>query len=280
MNEIEVLQKLEEKFPAPQYAFLRHVRNSTGYSAKTVRTADALAFGLWPSRGLDLHGFEVKVAKSDLQRELDNPEKADEIAQYCDYWWIAVPSPNIYEGLVLPSAWGIIVCSEKKKARVAKEADKLKAKPLNRAMLAAIMRKVHESAGLDAEIARRVREQTDKVWKEAYESGKKERARVHEQYNKLLERVQKFKEGTGIDLEWSWDIDADITLARRAFQLIVNLEKNGGGVFSALSYISAKARELSERSDNMVSELEKVLRNKRKQPKEMPGQERMFEEDV
>ena len=43
---------------------------------------------VWPSRGLYLHGFEIKVHRNDWLRELKNPAKAEEIAGYCHFWWV------------------------------------------------------------------------------------------------------------------------------------------------------------------------------------------------
>ena len=33
------------------------------------RYADAIAMNLWPSRGLAVHGFEIKISRGDWQRE-------------------------------------------------------------------------------------------------------------------------------------------------------------------------------------------------------------------
>ena len=56
------------------------------------RYADAVAMNLFPSRGLALHGFEIKVSKSDFKSEIENPEKSVPVQQYCDHWWIVAPA--------------------------------------------------------------------------------------------------------------------------------------------------------------------------------------------
>ena len=58
MNEGGVFEALKTRYNSPEYCLLPQVRNSTGYSSK-VRTADAIAMSLWPSRGLTLTGFEA-----------------------------------------------------------------------------------------------------------------------------------------------------------------------------------------------------------------------------
>lgn len=64
--ELEVL--LRERYQGRDWAFLLQVPDGTGMAKS--RTADALAMGLWPSKGLNLHGFEVKASRSDWLAEL------------------------------------------------------------------------------------------------------------------------------------------------------------------------------------------------------------------
>src|SRR5688572_18266988 len=75
---------LAKRFAPSAYAFLPQLRNGTGFGR--TRTADAVAMSLWPSRGIYLHGFEIKVGRGDWLSELRQPEKAEEIARFCKYW--------------------------------------------------------------------------------------------------------------------------------------------------------------------------------------------------
>lgn len=83
-----------------------HVRSHAGFDA--IRTADYVAMDLWPSKGLALHGHEVKVSRSDWLTELKHPEKADQFRRYMDYWWLVVSDPGIVRG-DLPLGWGLMV---------------------------------------------------------------------------------------------------------------------------------------------------------------------------
>lgn len=89
----------------PEWAFIEHVRNAAGFDA--TRTADAMALHLWPSRGHELHGFEVKVSRSDWRRELADPSKADGWFDYVDRWWIAAPK-GVVPPDELPTSWGLL----------------------------------------------------------------------------------------------------------------------------------------------------------------------------
>lgn len=89
------------------WAFIPHVRDAAGHNSS--RTADAIAMALWPSRGLVLHGFEIKTSRSDWLRELKNPAKAEVFATLVDYWWLAVADANVVAAGELPEGWGLLV---------------------------------------------------------------------------------------------------------------------------------------------------------------------------
>jgi hypothetical protein len=88
-----------------RHALLEQVGNATGFSCN--RHADAVVMELWPSDGLNLHGFEVKVSRGDWLRELKDPGKADAIARYCNCWWVVAP-PNVVGPSELRPGWGLL----------------------------------------------------------------------------------------------------------------------------------------------------------------------------
>lgn len=98
---------LRTRYAAPAFALFEEVRNGTG--GYGTRSADAIAMGLWPSRGIEIHGIEIKVRRSDWLAELKNPQKADEIAKFCDHWWIAAGDESVVKSGELPSTWGLLV---------------------------------------------------------------------------------------------------------------------------------------------------------------------------
>lgn len=124
-----------------RYVFLENVRNETGYMPGKKRYADALAMDLWPSRGLELHGFELKVSRSDLVAELRDPEKAGAIKRYCDRWWLVIADKAILRGRVaIPEDWGIL-CPSKlgRSLRVYRAAPQLSPEPPSRGFLASLL---------------------------------------------------------------------------------------------------------------------------------------------
>lgn len=122
------------------FAWFENVPNSTGYAKR--RSCDALALGLWPSAGLLLHGFELKVSRGDWLRELRQPEKATPLKRFCDHWWLVsgddTVSPHSHD---LPMTWGHLVVRNGQLVQ-AREAPPLQAVPLDRGFVAALARKL------------------------------------------------------------------------------------------------------------------------------------------
>lgn len=137
---------LRAHFAPPHFAFLSQVRNGTGFRRKTTRTADAMAMGTWPSRGIHLHGIEVKVDYQDFKRELANPEKAEDIAKYCHFWWMAVTHEKVAPIDQVPAGWGLLVVSEDcETLRVARPATISKPEAPDHLMLASMLRNVAQN---------------------------------------------------------------------------------------------------------------------------------------
>ena len=106
----EIYAALRARYCAPEHALFFEVANGTGSNIR--RYADAVAMNLFPSRGLTLSGFEVKVSKHDWRRELKSPHKAEEgIFKYCDHWWVVAPSGIVGKD-ELPSTWGLLEFSD------------------------------------------------------------------------------------------------------------------------------------------------------------------------
>lgn len=113
-TELEMTDLLERMLAKPgnggsgEYAFLRQVRNAAGFDAS--RTFDAVSVGLWPSRGHEIHVYEIKVSRGDWQRELAKPAKAEDAAKVADRFSIVAPRGcvNVDE---IPATWGYIEAS-------------------------------------------------------------------------------------------------------------------------------------------------------------------------
>lgn len=142
-NTQTVKAALQKRYPYPGWALLEEVRDAAGYDA--TRSADALAMSLWKSRGLELHGFEIKVSRSDWLREKGSPEKAESISRYCDRWWLVVSDESIVKDGEVPPAWGLLVlhrASGRIHLKTVKEAPQNPAvTPMSRTFLATILKR-------------------------------------------------------------------------------------------------------------------------------------------
>ncbi len=150
----DLIDTLRKTYADREWVLIPQVANGTGAGAG--RTADAIAMNCWPSRGLELHGFEVKTYRGDWLRELKQPEKAEAIFQYCDRWWIVTPAGEsvIFAEDVLPPTWGLVkVELQTGKLEIAKDAPKLKPKALDRAFVAAVLRGLAKVETPEAKIA-------------------------------------------------------------------------------------------------------------------------------
>lgn len=193
----DMIKLLREKYPPDAYALLTEVGNSTGFGCR--RHCDALVMSLWPSRGLEIIGIEVKVRRSDWLKELSMPEKAEAIAQYCDRWYLAVGDENIVQEGELPKGWGLIVPKENG-LRIKTEAKLTEPEPHpDRNFLAAVLRQIQNQVGEEA------------AYKRGHLDGKKEAEEYHKENNweakdlkELQKKVQAFERASGVSLNIGW----------------------------------------------------------------------------
>lgn|GEM_PF-602132 len=196
---VDVKAALRLRYPNGAFGFFEEVGNATG--AGVARHADAVAVGLWPSRGLLIEGIEIKVSRSDWLSELKNPKKADAIAKYCDRWWLAAGDESIVQPGELPANWGLLVLKGDK--MVCKtEAPKLEPEALTRSFVAALLRRASE--GLDRSIAVAKREGIELGEKRGPEEHVAKLANTQRALEMLQSNLDEFEKLSGLKIN-SWD---------------------------------------------------------------------------
>lgn len=206
----EMATLIRWKYPSKEYVVLTEVRDSTGFSGRG-READAVAFGIWPSRGLTITGFEFKSSRSDWTREIANPEKAESIAQHCDSWWL-VATEQVAKLEEIPAAWGWYAPIEKKNGEVTLKVMKSpppfastcggKAPP--REFLMSALRNMRDSSVPKSDLGRLVDEKMAQTAEQRDYQTKRRLERAAE-----LEKVlEDFKKASGIDLAAEWGYPA------------------------------------------------------------------------
>lgn len=206
---VEMRASLKARFSGQEYAIAFEVAKGTGAAAR--RHLDAVAMDLWPSRGLALHGIEIKVSRSDYLREKADPEKAEEVARFCDYFWIAAPV-GLLKPDELPMAWGLLerhdngIIAEKVRAK------KTPAEEGGRPFLAAMMRaacRPIDPASVDAIIAQR----TDALMKDFHAKVDQAAARKTEQATEQAGHWRALMEAIGENPDGYFYRDAELMAA-------------------------------------------------------------------
>lgn len=197
---LQLHDMLRARYAAPEWVLVEELRNGTGYSRGRQAYADAVAFNCYPSRGLAVHGFEVKASRSDWVRELERPDRAEAWARWCDAWWLVVACPSIVRPGELPAGWGLLVPA-KEKLKVAVEPAARKGEPFDRAMVAAVLRHVTDRYTPKASIQGQLVEQ----YRKGEAAGKADAERAS---TRLREAVADFAEASGVNLlqASSWDV--------------------------------------------------------------------------
>lgn len=199
----ELISELRLRYPDKAWAFFEQVRDATGYGGS--RSADAVAFGLWPSQGLELHGFEVKSYRGDWLRELKKPAKADAVLGYCDRIWIATTQRGIVNVDELPPGWGLLEPT-RGGLRATRGAERNpQARPLDRRFFASLMRQAQTY------IASEIANQTGMQAKidEAYRRGSEDGARgskhliedATRELDSLRRSVTEFETASGVKID-------------------------------------------------------------------------------
>ena len=162
--------------------------------------------------GLPIIGYEVKIARSDVQRELKDPSKAEAIGRFADEWWIVISDVSIIDGLVLPATWGVLA-PRKNVLHIVRKAKKLKPEPINRALLAALIRNVCGSWVPRAQYNQLAHKQRAEMVRELERDSESVAEVSAQSLKRLRETIEAFEKASGLSIHrWdAGDIGAAVT---------------------------------------------------------------------
>lgn len=237
----EIKAAMERKWCAPEHALILEVSDATG--GRRGRIADALIMGLWPSRGINLDGVEIKTQRSDWLRELKDPQKAEAISRFCDHWWIHA-TPNVVLEEELPTGWGLRVY-DGRIWKTIREATPRESEPVDRDFLAAILRR------LDQMVDKRAEAMVDKRLADAEAQMERRIEALAVQRTRKVDALAKvaeaFEEHTGLDLMDLANSDKAQNAARiTAAFLKHDLDSQWGGFSSLLQSLRNTADDLHD----------------------------------
>ena len=98
----QLLDALAVRYPEPEWLLWEEV------SLDGVGRCDVIAINTYPSSGHVIHGFEVKVSRSDWFRELRTMRKSSAAYTYCHRWFL-LSTPDVVMHGELPPTWGHLV---------------------------------------------------------------------------------------------------------------------------------------------------------------------------
>lgn len=226
----QLRQAMSKRWAAPEYAVMWEVGRATG-AVSNQRYADAVIMGLWPSRGLELHGVEIKVSRSDWRRESADPAKAEAIAAYCDRWWVHTAPGVIQDTSELPPMWGAREF-DGRVWRTIKEAEKTDAKACDRVFLASLLRRADGDSRWQVE--QQAREIAEAAVTAANEQIEREITRRSQDASKAHKQIADFEEASGLSFRDFLLGDAQTVGAMVRAVNAVGLDKSYGGVNTIL----------------------------------------------
>jgi len=197
----QVRERLHNKYSGDGVILLDEVRDSTGFYHCT--TADALLFNLWPSKGLEIHGFEIKVSRNDLLKEIQTPRKAENISQFCDRWWLVVGDASIVELAELPPSWGLMI-PYGNGLRIKKAPILQKPPPIDRGLLMSIVRNMYRQNPS----AKALRQANRAGYDEGHKQGREETLKDAGKAGEIIENVRKFEEASGLKIAHAWSVES------------------------------------------------------------------------
>ncbi len=109
------------------WVYAEEVRVATGFSRLLLdgqvgdairlgaeQRIDAFALHTWPSKKYRRVAYEIKVSRSDLKRELEQPYKCAAALALSNQFYLVVPSEMKVDDFDLPSEWGVMLVSKGK----------------------------------------------------------------------------------------------------------------------------------------------------------------------
>lgn len=230
----------------PSAVMARAVRQAAGFDAR--RTIDAIAIGTWPSRGMLLDAYEIKISRSDWLRELKNPAKAEAFAGLVDRFWLVVADASIVKDGELPEGWGLLVRTPKgdrlrQKAAAQRLHEGRHLPPaFGRSFLVPLLRAASTvPPEVLSEIEARARQ--DVAESARYEA---------EELAKLREQVAAFEKGAGIKIAtWRLQATEDIEERGRAFAAALEGEQR-------IDRLRATAKSIANSADRLRAEAEEI----------------------
>ena len=236
---------IAKRFSPPEYATFFEVGDATG--GRHTRWADAVAMGIWPSRGLELQGFEVKVSRADWLREKADPTKSAPVQRFMDRWWVAVADEKIVQDGELPTTWGLMVLQGGKLVTKVKAPD-LTPEPVTRSFLAALLRRSTENTVPKSELDSMVAARAEEIEKRVTDRRDREVKQLRSERDALMKTIADFATASGIQIN-NWEG------TQRIGEAVAHVLRNTRNITSNIERLVAAEREVLAAAERALEEL-------------------------
>lgn len=211
----EVNQMLWNKYTEKgEYVLLFDVPNVVG--VRQERRCDAVAIGMWGSTNRLIHGFEIKVSRSDWLREVKDVSKADPFIEQCDRWWLVTGDASIAKSEEIPEAWGWMTAT-RTGLRIQRPAKPLPQdeERIRRLWAFALIRRAAERGDVSSsEFQAALQKHRVELDRRAESELKRAIEGAAPAFERLKEKVQAFEDASGMKLE-DWRLGNVGKLARK-----------------------------------------------------------------
>lgn len=238
MNSNDLIKLLKARFCQPAWVTISECSDRTGFRN---RAADLIALGIWPSRGLEIVGFEVKASRTDWLNELKNPAKADVIASQCDRWYLAVTDKSIVQPGELPAKWGLIV-PHGAITKIEVEAELEKKGDVKRSFFMAMIRRIVEGTVPKDDVEKRVEAGLAEAIESKMSNDEWKLQNAEDKFKRLTERVDAFQKASGLNIADSWKHDP--TEVGKAVEIV--LRHGVDGKVKQLEWLVTRLREIAD----------------------------------
>lgn len=242
-TEAVLVNALRSRYAANEWALVTQVRDGAGWDR---RTFDAIAIGLWSSRGHSVHGFECKISKSDWKRELAKPEKAEPLAAFCDYWWVVAP-PNIVDPLTLPVGWGLLTVGQRGTVSTTVQAAQREVKAPTMGFVAQLAKRVLAERPAQAELDAADQAGYKRGVESAERQAKWNTEHWQDEVKALREGIRVFEEVTGLSIGKLDRFGSGLADLRRYAEVVRNVIATDGQGWNAPREHLRRARDAAEK---------------------------------
>jgi len=187
-----------------------------GYFMTQVTIQDRRADAVWlDGFKMTLTGFEVKCSRADLLNELKDPWKSHAVAQFCQQWYLVVPTRAFVTPKELPKDWGLMVAQGQSTKIIKPAPFNPNPEPWTKELFVRLIRKLkpmHEKTELEAEFSRGRAAGFTAGRKSAEQDNGDSMHKIA--LARLKEKHRQFKEITGVEIdEWSMkDVASDLAV--------------------------------------------------------------------